>query len=496
MQTGLQSFDLSIFGVPGKGQNMISGTGKSATDAASDQLAGFMEIMSALLALPPEQWKQSLAGLDTASGDGAEAALPDPARGSGPHMPPAELLKLFMNMKGAVLQQLQAARADGKPHPLLDMAETFMEDPQIAALGSQEADQDQHAQGVDIETLLTQVEKAAEKEGVTVDPSGDGEGRLVPGGAPRAGKGENPLAVEAALDGENASPAVKKEGASRTSRQPDQMNDFLFKTSDAQTDGAQAQDPTKPRSSLVAGFAKVPAQDKILSDEKGPTHAIDKDSQAMTVDGLKDAGANAQPQADGENLEDPLVQKPDMSAGRNQGIAWRAEAGREPKVQALSGAKEAVPQEKAAPSDVIRQIVQRMSMHTSGDQSRMVIRLKPEFLGNVQLHVLTENHQVTVRMMADSTLVKDIVEQNLPHLRAELQHHGLQIHKFDVFVANDDQGWRGGQEQQAGFRDSWNQKKSRSGGGRSRQQRGKVAFDTSNEKKTVQKDAGEINYFA
>jgi flagellar hook-length control protein FliK len=484
MQTGLQSFDLSIIGAPGNSRSTISGTGKPSTDAASDQLAGFMEIMSALLALPPEQWKQSLAELDTASADGSEAAVANPAGESGPQMPPAELLKLIMNMKGEVLQQLHAAKADGEPHPLLDMAETLMGDPQIAALASQETDQSQSVQGGDIETLLSQAENGVQ-EGLTADP----------GGVPGMEKGENPLVIEAAVDSGNESPAVKKEGASKAARQPDQMNDFLFKTSDAQTESAHAPNPDKPRPSLVAGFAKAPVQDNTLADEKGQPQAVGKDHQALAVDGLKDAGANAQPQVDGETLEGRFVQKPDQSASRDQGIVWRSEAVRESEGQAVSGAKQVAPQEKAEPSDIIRQIVQRMSLQTSGDQSKMVIRLKPEFLGNVHLHVLTENHQVTVRMMADSTLVKDIVEQNLPHLRAELQHHGLQIQKFDVFVANDGQGWRGGQDQ-AGFRDSWNQKKSRSGGGRSRHQRAKVTFDTGDEKKTVRQEAGEINYFA
>ncbi len=38
-----------------------------------------------------------------------------------------------------------------------------------------------------------------------------------------------------------------------------------------------------------------------------------------------------------------------------------------------------------------------------------------------------------------------------PHLKAELHQHGLEIEKFDVFVGNDNDGWRGGQ-QQTGFR--------------------------------------------
>jgi flagellar hook-length control protein FliK len=107
--------------------------------------------------------------------------------------------------------------------------------------------------------------------------------------------------------------------------------------------------------------------------------------------------------------------------------------------------------DKETNTDVIRQIVQRMTLRTEKQQSHMMIKLKPDFLGNVRLHVTTENQQVTVRMEAESMMVKEIIEHNMPHLKAELQHHGLEIDKFDVFVGHDNDESRNGQ-QQAGFR--------------------------------------------
>ncbi len=97
-------------------------------------------------------------------------------------------------------------------------------------------------------------------------------------------------------------------------------------------------------------------------------------------------------------------------------------------------------------TDVIRQIVQRMTLHSRGNQSTMTIHLKPEFLGQVQMEVSTEHHQVTVRMATESMAVKHMVEQGLQHLKSELQQHGLQVHKFDVFVANDNDTSRQGQD--------------------------------------------------
>lgn len=121
-------------------------------------------------------------------------------------------------------------------------------------------------------------------------------------------------------------------------------------------------------------------------------------------------------------------------------------------VETSASANETTPfVDKHSQTDVIRQIVQRMTLRSERRQSQMVIRLKPDFLGNVRLQVTTEGQQVMVRMEAESTAIKEIVEQNMAHLKAELHQHGLEIEKFDVFVGNDNDGWRSGQ-QQTGFR--------------------------------------------
>ncbi len=97
--------------------------------------------------------------------------------------------------------------------------------------------------------------------------------------------------------------------------------------------------------------------------------------------------------------------------------------------------------------DVIRQMVQRMTLKRSRFQSQMNIKLKPEFLGNVRMQISTDHHQVAVRMMADSNVVKEMLEQNIQFLRSELVQHGLEIDKFDVFVGSDNEDWQN--EQQA-----------------------------------------------
>jgi flagellar hook-length control protein FliK len=207
------------------------------------------------------------------------------------------------------------------------------------------------------------------------------------------------------------------------------------------------------------------------------------------------SNSDDRPLDNGDDLDGQSLQKPALPSGGSQGLLSRLEAKSGQGVVPATGEKEIVPQDKALQSDVIRQIVQRMALHTQGGQSKMVIHLKPEYLGNVHMQVLTENHQVTVRMMADSIGVKEIVEQNLQHLRAEMQHHGLEIQKFDVFVANDNGGWKSGQEQ-AGFRESLRQRKQRFDGGKDKVSGAKSISDVGLRKTDSQKNLNEIDYFA
>ncbi|MGD9365265.1 MAG: flagellar hook-length control protein FliK [Desulfobacteraceae bacterium] len=145
-------------------------------------------------------------------------------------------------------------------------------------------------------------------------------------------------------------------------------------------------------------------------------------------------------------------------------------------------------------SNVIRQIVQRMTLRTQGSQSTMSIKLKPEFLGNLHMQVSTDNQQVVVRMAAESIAVKEMIEQGLQYLKTELQHHGLQIDKFDVFVANDNGDKNHGQDT-AAFQQAFQERRQ----GKFGHLDNDNASDASDQAVAVQQvtDASsEINFFA
>lgn len=96
--------------------------------------------------------------------------------------------------------------------------------------------------------------------------------------------------------------------------------------------------------------------------------------------------------------------------------------------------------QKAAPKDTVGQIVEKAVISLKSGQSEARIELKPEFLGNVRMQIATENHQVTVKIMAELPVVKEIIENNLNQLKLDLQNQGLEVDKVDVFVADDSRG--------------------------------------------------------
>ena len=86
---------------------------------------------------------------------------------------------------------------------------------------------------------------------------------------------------------------------------------------------------------------------------------------------------------------------------------------------------------------VMDQIVEKISLRSFQGRSEMQIRLKPDFLGNVQMHIAADKEQLVVRMVTDQTMVKEIVESNLHQLKSELQNQGLAIDRFDITVKPD-----------------------------------------------------------
>jgi flagellar hook-length control protein FliK len=100
----------------------------------------------------------------------------------------------------------------------------------------------------------------------------------------------------------------------------------------------------------------------------------------------------------------------------------------------VSQAKEAVQLQRPLQLNILSQVVEKAVMNLRAGQTSINIDLKPDHLGRLRMHISTENNKVVVRILTEVPLVKEIMETNLSQLRTELQNHGLDIEKFDVFL--------------------------------------------------------------
>ena len=139
----------------------------------------------------------------------------------------------------------------------------------------------------------------------------------------------------------------------------------------------------------------------------------------------------------GGDLTHKKVEKTESNSSENSNLSSRNFSTPDKGTGAISHSKEPQVFTKSAQADTLKQIVKKASFNLENGRSEFKIDLKPESLGHLKMQILTENHHVTVRILAENPLVKDMIESNLAQLKANFQNQGLEIEKFDVSVAQD-----------------------------------------------------------
>ncbi len=86
---------------------------------------------------------------------------------------------------------------------------------------------------------------------------------------------------------------------------------------------------------------------------------------------------------------------------------------------------------------VMDQIVEKATLRTVNDRSEVRIQLKPESLGDVRMSVVSEKNQLAVHMVADKVETKEIIENQLHHLKAELDKQGITVSRIEVTISAD-----------------------------------------------------------
>jgi len=102
-----------------------------------------------------------------------------------------------------------------------------------------------------------------------------------------------------------------------------------------------------------------------------------------------------------------------------------------------NGAYSSEASQRSLMSSTLNQIVQKAVLSLHSGQHEVQLELKPDFLGHIRMQIVSEGHHVAIKMVAELPFVKDMLENNLHQLKADLQAQGLDIGELEVSVAHD-----------------------------------------------------------
>lgn len=98
--------------------------------------------------------------------------------------------------------------------------------------------------------------------------------------------------------------------------------------------------------------------------------------------------------------------------------------------------------------DIPKQIVEQARLIRSGENTEMVIRLRPEHLGNLTLRIsVTGNGAVNATFHSDNAQVRAIIESSMVQLKQDLESQGLKVNNVEVYSGLSDGLMQGGQSQ-------------------------------------------------
>ena len=236
----------------------------------------------------------------------------------------------------------------------------------------------------------------------------------------------------------NASSSSRTEGANRPTN---------GKPTDAQSSGANANDREgwenreKRHVSTDKNSVGVTKKMEVTKGEEGA--AVLKAKYGKETD-AQSSGTNANDREGRENREKQRASTDKHSVGMTEKIeATKSEAG-SPAPTAKYGPMDPVAaeteKEVQKPSVVkenLGSLVKTASFLLKNGRQEARIALHPDALGHLKIRISMEQQHVTVRVMAETSAAKELIEHNLHQLKADFQQQGLEISKFDVTLSQD-----------------------------------------------------------
>jgi len=99
------------------------------------------------------------------------------------------------------------------------------------------------------------------------------------------------------------------------------------------------------------------------------------------------------------------------------------------------------------------QLVEKALFTVKEGQAEARIALKPDQLGHVQMRIVTINNIVTIKIVTESPVARELIDANAGQLKSELQQQGLSIETIEVSVSDDPRdGYRGTRQRDEIFR--------------------------------------------
>ncbi len=172
-----------------------------------------------------------------------------------------------------------------------------------------------------------------------------------------------------------------------------------------------------------------PLQENSLTGDSSPVSKLINDAQVEKESPFK------VDTAPGDDAGSKVVK---LEAGTNDSGQLTSQSQTfEKTLESASAPKEAEAGQRELRTQTMEQIVRRAVIQVRDGQHEARIDLKPDFMGHVRMQVITENQQVTVKILTEFGFVKDLIENNIQQLKADLQNQGLEVDKLDVSVSRD-----------------------------------------------------------
>ncbi len=198
----------------------------------------------------------------------------------------------------------------------------------------------------------------------------------------------------------------------------------------------------------VSAVAKSGVDDQQTDAQTAEEQMAGQNQQAFTVQPVdsKEADKTEKTNKTAETSTAPIEKQ--TQAATKQPVTQTTQPIQNPQAfqDTLDAIKDGVEAKGQYQSRIMEQVIESVKTNFKSDdmKSEMIMKLKPESLGNVSLKVSIEKGIVMAEFQVESQAVKQALESNLQDLRSALQDKGFNVFDLNVSVRKDNQNQQQG----------------------------------------------------